>query len=667
MEDGIYEVDGQRFKVEGGKTYKLAPAATPTTAGGVQPPPDDGMYELNGQRYKVEGGKTYQLGSGPGVFSDLVQTAIPTAVRSAVAVPTAIPSMADLAVRGAFWAQDKIFGQPSPEELKSRETLTSWLPSYGNVMKQVEKATGPLYEPKTAAGKILDIGGQTGAALATGNALQALRQGARVLPSLIQAAPKIAKTSAIGGAGTYVGGEIGEAGGKAIGGETGGQIGNIAGSLVGGPTAALVSPKVIPTVQNLMPYKKAHNISKEYREAAERLQAQMPGLKLTAGQITGDPAQLQREANAVSFRTAPQWAKDLPENQRQAVTQKAAESMGFGTDTAGKPVTRLGPLKMQEADQALKARELNAEKSHSWTFDPYDKNQVKITPNDPSIKSEFQKKLEQLKSDAERNLHKDEEANVFRRRYGEVLPSDTSSATLPAGATGGKYAQFRSELNTDINATKNEHLQGALRGLRDNIDAQMRESIVKKGGDPSVFDTIRKQIQNKKILAEPGVIDPQTGNVNTNAWSSGFTERTGPGRRVLDVPTQELVNDLNTVRPGTTYQPYKDPSGHLLGKAVAGATGIGLGSAISSYAPGLGPIVGFGGPAAGGYAGSALWGKLAPHLPLPTPVQAYKAMREFSPDVQARRLGKKLPVPELDTNNAIGVLFGSSLSQLPGR
>lgn len=280
--------------------------------------------------------------SGPGVSEDIAKSIKPAAIRGGVMAGTALPGIYDMAVptavgagipKTAQWLADKLpdswgvgdairpvtsavneaytkardFVDKSRREGVTGSSLTgkATVPpgrigshTYGNVMQDVEKKTGPLYQAETLPGKLV--------------------QGA------VEAAPAIAGGNWIKGLGSVAGSELA---GHATEGTWAEPYAKIAAGFLGNfaPTGKKAPNLLFPSTA-------------ENKALVDVVKPHVPGL--TAGQITGNPT-LQKIEGTAGLSTQPQLAQ--------------ASSHALSTAGVNTPASKQGLANLDELTAAGRA------------------------------------------------------------------------------------------------------------------------------------------------------------------------------------------------------------------------------------------------------------------------------------------------------------------------
>lgn len=573
---------GRKAMFSGGQWHLLPEGSEPVS----KPPPPNGMWEDLGRSIP---------GIGANVLSSLMSVH-PKAIGDAVV---------GLPAQGVAWLASK-FGVPHADEvlkeLQAEPTMQQ------QAKAAIEKVTGELPEPQYALGKIANTAAQV-APFAYGSGLSGAG-------------------TALASLGSGVGSEVGE--------KVGGTPGRVIGELAGGALPFVPKPSFV---------KPAQALDQNRLAAGNRVAAEFPNAGITPGQITGDPVQLQREADAMANRWSPITAKALPSTQPQEFTQRIMRSAGYEHDATGNPIRSIQPQHLTEAEANLNNQLRGLEQRYGLQFDLQN-------PADPVARS-----VNKTVADAANFLPNKADRDLFEFWVDKIrnqYPSGQPMASAdPAGLQGRSYVDLRTRLSEVANDPANKAVAPYLKQLRDALDEGMRASIAAR--DPSqlhAFDTIRQQRQQLKMLREPNVVEP-TGYVSPERLRDAQLARAKRGA-LLDQDTQQLTQDVIGTGMG---KPWPKPSsegsardvlGHLLhsggaGGAVGGLmhlAGVGFPTNLYAALP----------AAAGAWA-------------IPKVSRAVSAAREFTPAVQAARLGAS---PPANTDDMVRALLSQTPSLLNG-
>lgn len=477
----------------------------------------------------------------PPWYEDVAKTAIPSTVRGGVAAVTGIPSMIDLAAKGVGAGANKL--QPdyiSPETAKTiqsgAEAVQNKLApvTYGGVMKDIEegvpsvgfKGTGPLYEPKTRAGKVLGTGLEIAPSAFTG--------ATGVIPKLGRPVERIVR-SLMGGAGATAGGELAENylpdWAKPWAQATGGIIGAAAGPAAG--------RRVITGFPSTTEH------------AADVATLKDAGIKgMSAAQVTGSPRLGQLEANLAGPSLA---GKDAA-----SFTQAAAARAGMPG------VTSLTPEAFKKADASFKAYNDTVKKSE-------------IQP--PNFANMHQE-ISGIRADAFKAMHGDVNENI------DPIIKELQGGPGALSMRGDRYQYLRQKLSgllgsNDITGKEKYYLGQ----IKDSLDAAMEKELPTSLADQHKAYANFEVLKNTKDLDKNRQLTPEILKKSIiNQWGPdaynmgrGMSDLASAGERVMTRPAantepSKIVQALSTAAgggAGEAISPSEMLVGMIAGKEMA--------------------------------------------------------------------------------------------------
>lgn len=389
---------------------------------------------------------------------DVAKTLAPAAERAAVGVATGIPTMASQAAgaigKGADYLPEG--GLKSGIQSGAQTVQDTLKPiTYPNVQGKIESSynqvhpNSPLYYPQTGLGELAEAG-IGGVASAVGGPLSMARALSKPLASM--------------------GGRLATGLGGAVGGELAGQASDSAGMdpMIGAGARAggdyLGAKEGAERPRKLITPNPA--ISPSHLEMSRLLQ-QQPGDITTAGQFSGNPKFIQRDANLAPY--APTKYKNLSVTQPQADTASLLGTAGISPADAAKGASR--PLiKTAKGDIGAKMEDLSS--NTKMMFDPQFQSQVQdiqdnyhrikgTSPdwNDPSpVDRRILQLYENLPSSSKPTRMGLFGGDTVNRNTGDKIPgyskirSDISNEAVGFSptdpVTGGHLAQLRDALDS---------------------------------------------------------------------------------------------------------------------------------------------------------------------------------------------------------------------------
>lgn len=447
-------------------------------------------------------------GPGVGVGEDMAKTAGPALERGVVAGATSIPTLGSALASGT----GSLAGDYLPENVggpiqKGAQATSDFLKPYtypqvqGHIESKYNQAhpNAPLYYPQTAGGELLESGIQGGLAAAGGPAA--------ITRALVGPAAKIAGRVATG-VGAGVGSEVARQGTEAAGFDKLAPYVSAGGAYIGGREAAERPRKLIT------PYPA---ISPAHTDMANLL-AKQPGDVTTAGQATGQPKLLQKDANLAPYAKAP--FNNLGTTQPLADTRTMLGTTGLKPADTAQGASR--PL-IQQAQREAGLRRDDLEANTKMTFDPQFHQDLKDAQNeyhrvsgtspDPANPSPVERRIQQLYVNLP-SSNKPTRAGLFG--------GDTQHATT--GDTIPGYSTIRSDIGKEAtNWSKTDQAKaGSLAKVRDALDAAMERS---QAGTPYAgkWTENNQQFESAKVLEKAakrkspaaGILDPNAVNYSS--------------------------------------------------------------------------------------------------------------------------------------------------------
>ena len=307
--------------------------------------------------------------------------------------------------------------------------------------------------------------------------------------------------------------------------------------------------------------------------AADVLRAE--GVPITAGQLSGSKGVRNMEATI----GAP-YASDIMEAQKDAFTQAAMRRTGMPN------ARNSGPEDITAARDMIGVRFENIAKNNE------------IQPGDMQIARDV---------------------NAVIDTYQEMTPSamtrslvtnlaDDVKGMITGGITGEKYLSLRTQIGRRASSAGDDlPLRDALYGMQNALDDAMERSIIAKGGDPSVLGAVRNDYRNLLTVeraasgagadAANGRISPQQlaqaakttqGRTNYVGGRGDFADLARAGNALMQpVPDSGTAGRLQAYNLGFGFG--APAAGAMIGSAVAGPAGAGVGTAAGYALP---PMIG---------------------------------------------------------------------------
>lgn len=382
-----------------------------------------------------------------GVGEDLARNAAPALERGVVAGATSVPTLGSALATGT----GSLAGDYLPEKIggpiqKGAQATSDFLKpfTYPQVQGKVESAynqahpNAPLYYPQTGAGEFEEAGIQGGLA-AVGGPMAMTR-------ALTGPAAKMGGRLATG-VGAGLGSEAAKQGTEAAGFDSLAPYAGVAGAYLGGREGAERPRKTIT------PYPAT---SQAHTDMANLLQKQ-PGDITTAGQATGNPGLLQKDANLAPHAPAPY--NNLGVAQPKADTGTLLGQAGINPASAAQGASR--PL-IKSAKDAIGDRLDHLATNTMSKYDPELHQSLKdITDEYYRIKNTSPNPVTPSPID---------------KRITQIYASGPKSTA--AGMTGSDYSQLRSDISKEASGySKTDPVMGgSLAKIRDALDANMERS-----------------------------------------------------------------------------------------------------------------------------------------------------------------------------------------------
>jgi hypothetical protein len=451
-----------------------------------------------------------------GYGEDMGKTILPAAERAAVGAATSIPTLTGLAAQGAqkgaanYLPEGKLSSAIQSGAQSYQNAVKPY--SYPNVQGKIEDAynqqhlpwpgdpTGkaPLYYPQTVPGEFAEAGVAGGLASVSGPGAMA-----KALTGPIAKLGGRVATGVGAGLGSEAAGQVADAADLGQGFSEGARI---AGGYVGGREAAERPRKMITS---------APAISPEHLKMAQLLQ-NLPGNKDTAGQFTGQPWLLQRDANLAPYAKDPY--NNLGVRQPQADTSVLLGQAGISPTNAAQGANR--PLiKQAKGDIGTQMDTLGA--NTQLRFDPEFQAKVKSIQdsyhriNGTSVDPANPSPLDQRISDLYQAPVGDPPHRLSL--FGGDVTNKVTGAPVPG------YSTIRSDISKQASkfTTTDKVTGGHLAQLRDALDEAMeraQKGTSNEGKWQGLFDQYESaQALDKSMKSKPpaaGVVDP---NVVANA------------------------------------------------------------------------------------------------------------------------------------------------------
>ena len=436
----------------------------------------------------------------PSVASDVGQTVIPSLEKGtaeAAAMPFAIPQ---LGLKAADWLASHALPEGAASSVHNfaqggQQALQKPIDYIYNFLPK------NMYEPQTETGKVV------------GSALE-------FLPSAVYGGVGTlggrALAAILGGVGSKYGGDVAKYFGVPE------WEGKVAGGLLGG----LGGPKLL----------KSAAVTPE--RAAQAAILKQHGVPLTAGQETGSPWMLQREANLMTPKRAAQEAGNY--------TQAAATEAGMpGTRALSQDALREGFKNMKAAEGRVA--------------------QAEITPNNFS-------NLMKTVGDIRRQAYK----TLRDKGIGPIDEQIAAMKGTPGAMSipGARYQYLRGELQSALEEAKNSQTKHYLGELRKSLDNAMSKEF-----PPGELDKIHQTTTNYHTLARGHPWAGETAEPKTlqKAIGKGASAITHPLTPLAQAGESVLKRPKATEAGGRFARALGGMGGWLLGAhnaptATSGAT-----------------------------------------------------------------------------------------------
>lgn len=440
-------------------------------------------------------------GPDVGIGEDMAKTAGPAIERGLVGGATSIPTLSSSLASGV----GSLAGNYLPEKVggpiqKGAQAYSDFLKpfTYPQVQGKIESAynqthpNAPFYYPQTTAGQFEESGIQGGLAAAGGPASMVRALG---LP-LAKLGGRLAT-----GVGAGLGSEAAKQGTEAAGFDSLAPYAGAAGAYIGGREAAERPRKTITPNPA---------ISQAHTDMAKLLEKQ-PGDITTAGQATGNPKLLQKDANLAPYAKAPY--NNLSTTQPLADTRTLLGTTGLKPSDTQAGASR--PL-IQQSQREIGARRDTLEANTKMAYDPQFQQEMKDTQNeyhrvsntspDPANPSPVEKRIQQIYQSGPKS-----------RRMG-LFGGDTTDNN---GNTVQGYSSIRSDISKEAKSYTNKDpvAASALAKIRDSLDGAMERS---QAGTPyeGKWAENNQQYESAKVLERStkqrapaaGLLEPNTVN-----------------------------------------------------------------------------------------------------------------------------------------------------------
>lgn len=423
-------------------------------------------------------------GSNTPVMEDLAKTAAPAFERGVMSGVTAIPTLASGAAQLASKGSEYLPTGVGSKVKSGAEATSNFLKpfTYPDVQGRVEATYNqqhpgsPLYYPQTGPGQFLEAGIQGGVAAA---------------------ATPLSMIKALTGPLTKTGGRLATGVGAGLGSEAAGQTAEAAdlgpyvsgaarvgGAYLGGKEAAERPRKMVTPNPAISP---AHL-------EMSRLLEKQPGDVTTAGQFSGNPKFLQKDANLAPYAPAPY--NNLGVTQPKADTSSLLGTAGVPPAVAAKGASRpIIKTAKDEIGDRLDALGTTTQSKYDPEFHQSLKDitdeyyRIKNTSPNPVTPSPIDNRI----------------AQIYR----------SGPKSTRAGLNGDEYSQLRSDISKEASGySKTDPVTGGqLAKIRDALDANMaRTGGPNAGGWQQNFDqwesakALEKATKQRPPAA--GVLDP---------------------------------------------------------------------------------------------------------------------------------------------------------------
>lgn len=422
---------------------------------------------------------------GVGIGEDMAKTAGPALERGLVGLATAPPTLASgaaqLASKGSGYLPESI-GKPIQQGAEATSNFLKPV-TYPQVQGKIESSynqghpNAPLYYPQTSAGQFEESGIQGGLA-AVGGPLSMARA---LTGPLAKLGGRLAT-----GVGAGLGSEAAAQGTESAGFDSLAPYARIPGAIIGGKVAAEGPRKMVT------PYPAT---SQAHTDMADLLKKQ-PGDITTAGQATGNPKLMQKDANLAPYAPAPY--NNLGVAQPKADTSSLLGQAGISPANAAQGASR--PL-IKSAKDTIGDRLDHLSANTMSSYDP-----------------EFHQNLKDISDEYYRIKNTSPNPvtpSPIDKRITQIYASGPKSTA--AGQTGADYSQLRSDISKEASGySKTDPVTGGqLAKIRDALDANMDRS---QAGTPyeGEWKKAFNQYESAKALEKAtkqrppaaGVLDP---------------------------------------------------------------------------------------------------------------------------------------------------------------
>ncbi len=511
-----------------------------------------------------------------GYGGDMGKTVLPAAERAAVGAATSVPTLSGLMAQGIQKGAEKYLPEGplnSGIQQKAQGYQDFVKPySYPNIQGKIEDAynqqhipwpgdpTGkaPLYYPQTVPGQFTEAG--------VGGALSAVSGPGAIAKALTGPIAKLGGRLATGvgaGLGSEAAGQVADAADLGQGFSEGARV---AGGIAGGREAAERPRRLITP---------APEVSQAHGNMARLLQKQ-PGNIDTAGQATGQPWLLQKDANLAPYSKR---YDNLGVMQPRADTSVLLQQAGVSPADAEKGATR--PLiKQAKGDIGTQMDTLGA--NTQLRFDPEfqakvkqiqdDYHRIKGTSPDPANPSPLDKRISDL-------YQSPVGQPPFRLSlFGGNVNNTKTGAVVPG------YSTIRSDISKQASSfTPTDKVTGGhLAKLRDALDDAMERA---QKGTPyeGKWQTSFDQYESAQALDKAtksrapaaGVLDPSTvagAARDPDAKIAQLAQAQSTVHRPLPQPNEPRGMLPTAMGTALAYLTGRDPSEGALAGTVSGPT-----------------------------------------------------------------------------------------------